>query len=426
MTPALAQPHSLGEIVQAARERAPFYRRLYADVPPAPALTDLPVIEQARFWEAHGRDRQEVLTGPLTGGFVFNSGGTTGAAKHSYYSDAEWYATVAMLAQSFEGAGLQDGDRVATLFASGNLYGSLLFATASLQRARPSVVQFPLGYSPHIEDAAAVIRAFDINVFAGFPTHLLRVIEHMDAEAGPKIHLDRLIYAGELFSNDQHAFLTRRFPGITVHSAGYASVDAGPIGYADAGCAPGEHRVHDGKTIVEILDDASGLPVSEPGRSGRIVFTSLTRVLMPVIRYPSGDRAEWLEPEGAPDRKFRLLGRSEEAARVGSYTVSVSDFRSLLANLPGEVKVEAFQLVVRRENMRDRLVVRVVAHGPSEHLKEASRHILTAFAARWPEIYQDAVQGILRMPEIEWAKAGELTVNARTGKLLSVVDQRAG
>ncbi len=51
---------------------------------------------------------------------------------------------------------------------------------------------------------------------------------------------------------------------------------AGSIGYADAGCGPGEHRVFDGATLLEILDEETGEPIEETGRPGRIVFTNLT------------------------------------------------------------------------------------------------------------------------------------------------------
>ena len=160
-------------LVAFARSNSPFYQRLYADQPSTPPFADLPVVDPVDYWQAHNRDRREVLTGPHTEGFVLNSGGTTGAPKYSYGTAQEWDAAVTLSARSFDAAGLRDGDRVATLFASGNLYASLMFATESLKRISAKVVQFPIGYSVAFAEIAKVISAFQINVLAGFPTHLI-------------------------------------------------------------------------------------------------------------------------------------------------------------------------------------------------------------------------------------------------------------
>ena len=230
------------ELISLAREKSPFYRQLYAELPPQPSLRDLPVIDQEEFWQAHQQDRQSVLTGRQTDGIVLNSGGTTGAPKYSYFGDQEWDSIIALSARTFEAAGLQDGDRVANLFASGNLYASFIFATESMKWTRPKLMQLPLGFSPNLAPAAAIIHEFKANVLAGFPTHLLKIIDHLDREKMEGVRIDRIIYGGELFTKDQQAFLQGRFPGIQVCSAGYASVDAGVMGLADASC--GGRRSH--------------------------------------------------------------------------------------------------------------------------------------------------------------------------------------
>ena len=417
---------SLEELVAHSRANAPFYRSLYADLSKDPALTDLPVIEQEQFWNAHGADRRAVLTGPLENGGVFNSGGTTGTPKYSYFSHEEWDSIVTLSARCYESAGLRDGDRVANLFASGNLYASFLFATESMRRARPRVVQFPLGFSPNLAPAAAIIHEFKLNVLAGFPTHLLRIIEHLEQEKLTGVHLDRIIYAGELFSQDQKSFLQARFPGIQTCSAGYASVDAGLIGYADATCAPGEHRMFDGATLLEIVDEETEQPVEAPGFPGRVVFTNLTRKLMPLLRYPTGDRAQWVEPAGAADRKFQLLGRSQEAARVAGYSIGVTEVAGWLEPLREATGWRQFQLLVTRPDRFDQLTIRLVGDAAAETLAAGSKALLETFAQARPEIYEEARAGILHHPRVEWIAQNQLIVSERTGKLLRVVDRRNG
>ena len=416
----------LEELIAHARAHSPFYQLLYAELSAAPTLVDLPVIDQHAYWEAHRRDRQEVLTERQRGGFILNSGGTTGAPKHSYYTPPEWTSNVELSARSFDAAGLQDGDRVATLFASGNLYASLMFATESLKRIRAQVVQLPVGYSAAFADAAKVLSTFQVNVLAGFPTHLLRIIDALDAEGASGLQVERIIFAGELFTPDQQGFLKARFPGLHVHSAGYASVEAGPIGYADAGCTSSEHRVADGITIVEILDEKTDEPITATEQAGRIVFTSLVRRLMPMLRYPTGDRAQWVEPPGAADRKFLLLGRSEEAARVGSDMLQVAEANTLLELLRGKVGLGEFQLLVTRVQLHDLLTFRLVGNADSATLHAAAEEFLQTFRARRPDFEEAILKKMIHPPRVEWVRRDQLIVHERTGKLLRVVDRRNG
>ena len=415
---------SFGELVAHARAQAPFYRRLYVGLPDQPTLQELPVVNQEEFWQAHHRDKVEVLTAPLTNGIVLNSGGTTGAPKYSYFNDQEWDSIIALSARTYEAAGLQDGDRVANLFAGGNLYASFIFATESMKWTRPRLLQLPLGFSPDIAAAATIIHEFKANVLAGFPTHLLRIIDHLDQAQLTGVHIDRIIYGGELVTKDREAFLQARFPGIQIRSAGYASVDAGLIGYADAGCQTGEHRVFDEAMIMEIVDEETWRCIEAPGQPGRIVFTSLIRRLMPLLRYPTGDRAQWVEPIGATDRKFRLLGRSEESARVAHYSLGVSEAANLLEPFRQKYGIEQFQLLVTRENLRDCLVFRLATNQAVDGLRGAGEEILTAFELVRPDIYKPAHAGAMHLPRVEWIQPDRMLTHPRTGKTLRVVDQR--
>ena len=414
------------DLIAHVRKGAPFYQRLYAGLPAKPSLAELPVIDPDAYWQAHARDRREVLAEPHVDGFVLNSSGTSGTPKFSYSTVAEWNAGLALSARSFDEAGLRDGDRVATLFATGNLYASLLFATESFKRIRARVVQFPIGYSPAFAEAAKVIDAFHVNVLAGFPTHLLRIIDALDLGKADPVRLEHIIYAGELFTPDQQAFLQARFPGLQIHSAGYASVEGGPIGYADAGCTGSEHRVYDGGVILEIFDEETGEPITQTGRPGRVVFTTLLRSLMPLIRYPTGDLAQWQEPVGTPDRKFSLLGRAGQGVRIATYNVSVSDMTTWLEPWREVLGIERLQLVASREDLRDRLTFRLVSRAAPDVLARGSDEILQMFRERRADIQKAVEMSILHPPRVEWISHDELIINERSGKMLPVVDRRQG
>ena len=293
------------ELVVQARAKCPFYRELYAGLTGHPTewrLTDLPVTDTTSYWEAHTSDRANVLTAPLREGIVIGSGGTTGAPKFIYYDDGDWDRGLVIATRGLESIGLKTGDRVANLFAAGEMYGSFLGAASSLKLMRSArVLQLPISHLAPDANVVRLLRSFGSDTLAGFPTRLLRLLSHMQAENVRDVPIRRLIFAGESFYPAQRVTLGRWFPGIQLVSLGYMSVDAGMMAYADDACGPDEHRTFHGGGYVEILTEDGEEPISEPGRVGRIVFTNLVRSFQPVLRYPTGDLGEWVEP-GHPRR----------------------------------------------------------------------------------------------------------------------------
>ena len=117
-------------------------------------------------------------------------------------------------------------------------------------------------------------------------------------------------------------------------------------------CGPNEFRRHDGSALYEIVDEETGAPIREPGVPGRALVTNLRRRLIPILRYPVGDRAQWIDPEDSPDRRFLLLGRSEEAARIASISLYYDDVRALLERFRARLGEPRFQMATVREDGR--------------------------------------------------------------------------
>ena len=415
----------LDDLVSLARFSCPFYQRLYQHLGPRPALSELPVTNQDEFWAAHQRDHREVLTASLESGIVLASGGSTGAPKFSYVGHDEWNANAYLSQLVFETAGLCDGDRVGNLFGVSELYASFLGTTFSLKGIKARVLQFPFTTLSPDEYIVRLMERFGIDIFAGVPSRILRLVNYIDTVgATHKAPLRRVLFAGEHFYPAQRAHVERIFPGVTFHSLGYACVDSGFIGSAEADCGPGEHRSMDEAGIMEIHDELTGEPIEEMGVTGKVIFTNLSRALMPIIRYPVGDRAQWLEPAGTPSRKFILLGRSEEAARVAHANLHVSDVRKLLDPFAERLELAGFQLVVSNENRRDRLTVRLAAKAPAEARVPIEPEIFAALDSQRPQLKGMTAAGTIHPVALEWVLPSELLSNPRTGKIRMVVDQR--
>lgn len=416
--------YPLSTLVAVARARSPFYRQLYVEVGDNPALTDLPVIDQGAFWKANTIRDNKLLTAPMDDGIVFKSGGTTGSPKFSIFSQSEWRTFTQVFGQGLDAGGLRHGERVANLFYVGELYASFIFIMNSLADARASALQFPISGKADLPATLQTIRDFDIDVIVGTATSLVSLGNHLLAEKSTLPGIRRLLFGGESLYPDQRDTLARAFPHARTGSIGYASVDAGLLGYADTECRPDEHRVFDRYTMLEILDEDTGEPIHETGKPGRIVVTNLTRLLMPIIRYPAGDRGVWVEKEGTPDRKFRIIGRSEEGARIGPVTLSVEDAMSALQPLTKHLQVAGFQLAITHHDHKDKLTIRVAAQIPPDKREEAATQLVDALFAARPMLEDTVKRGFIHPVEIDWIGAHELTINPRTGKMKRVLDLR--
>jgi len=416
--------HPLDRIVAVARTLSPYYRDLYAGLPDAAPLTALPVVDQKGFWAANTVQDNRLLTGPMHDGIVFKSGGTTGEPKFSVYSRAEWEAFAGVFGMGLDAGGLADGDRVANLFYAGELYSSFIFIMRSLDHARAGTLQFPLSGRAEAGLIEHAIADFGINTIAGAPTTLMNLAAHYIGAHRSAPTVRRLLFGGESLYADQRDILARAFPNARAGSIGYASVDAGLLGYADPSCGPDEHREFSRYARVEILDESSGEPIDEEGRVGRVVVTNLTRLLMPIIRYPAGDLACWTEPAGTPDRRFRLMGRSEEGARIGPATLYVEDVRQVLANFRERIGAADFQMLVDHEAHRDRLLLRLASDTTAQQRGALDADIVAALLAARPMLADLLGQDMIHPLAVEWVPLGGLEYNERSGKLKRVIDRR--
>ncbi|MNX19025.1 Phenylacetate-coenzyme A ligase [compost metagenome] len=414
----------LSDLVRYARMHSPFYRDLYRDVADGPVqLTDLPVIDQDAFWAANSPASNRLMTGPASDGIAFKSGGTSGNPKFSFFSRDEWVSFCEAFGRGMSANGLTPGEKVANIFYGGELYASFLFITKSIEHAPTGAVVYPVMGATDPDVILHILEEHQIDVLAGVPSSIIQLAGHAERSPGLRLGLKKILFGGEAFYPDQRAYLERVFPGVDIRSVGYASVDAGLLGYADLSCGLNEHRTFGTETHFEILDEETGLPIEEVGRPGKVVITELTRRLMPIIRYPAGDLAEWVEPAGGMDRKFRILGRSEEGARIGPMTLYLEDVRKILAEL-GDLGIIDFQVLVTHDDRRDRLTLRLAVSDPSRLQAADSQRVIETLYSERP-MFSELVQGDkIHAPEIAWIREDALERNPRTGKLKRIIDRR--
>lgn len=412
----------LDELVQFVRKNSPFYGELYMNLPETiDDIAMLPVVDHTSFWNANTINNNKVLTAPLTEAVVLKTGGTTGAPKFACYTRLEWGDFVSDIGQAMASNGLRSGHRVANLFYGMELYASFLLFQEALTAVSPDSVRLPMGSGGGPGATAKVLTDFAVEVIMGTPTTICRVASHMLEKGQQLPSVELVLFAGEPIFDDQRRLLAAAFPNVEICAAIYGSVDAGVIGRPRRGpdqrcfLAP----AHD--AILEIVDDATGEPIHDPGRSGRLYKTDLRRRLLPVIRYPVGDRAEWVDREQGV---YRLMGRDAEGVRIGPVSLFTEDVRTVVSGLDAAESIIGMQLVAYRENGVDGLRIRLAARPGFADTETTAKQLVANLSRARPMIPQHVDMGMIHPVTVEWKRYNELDINDRSGKLRAVVDVR--
>lgn len=410
----------LQQLVDFARQHSPFYARHFEQLPPSGwTLTDLPLIDPERYWQGSaGLTHWPVLTESVADGIVFKTGGTTGGGKLSVYTRQEWRSFVTSFGRSLSSQ-LRAGDRVANLFFAGDLYSSFLFIHGALSHMETPVCEYPFSGMMDQQALAAQLTQHEINVVVGVPAMLLNFAARMAELQRQFPGITTLLFGSESLFAEQIQLLKQVFPHARIASIGCASVDAGLIGASTLDCRAGEHRVFEPETRVEIIDEVTGEPIDDIDRSGMLVVTNLTRRLMPLIRYPTGDRAAWREAAGSPMRKFVLQGRSSlgHRLRVGYASIYPDEIHALIAEQLGETP---WQLLLEHADNSDSVILRIASSGS---LTQAER-LYHGLVGR-DHALEEMIAARQLQIQIQWCQQAELVCNPRTGKLLRVIDLRA-
>lgn len=410
-----SKTRSLLALIDYARERSPFYEKR---LPPFTLestidLTGLPLLDSETL-RAHtppaGRD---LLTAPLEGAYVFASGGSTGAPKFSLYTYEEWEEVTDTLCAIYQVAGVRPGDTVGNLFMAGNLWTSFLAATEALEKL--GCVTLPIAGNVELGQTLTYLELFKPSVLLGLPSLLIRLAEEVSRRK-LELEVPLILYGGEHFSREARAFLRKALGARTVVSAGYASVDAGPVGYQTPSMQGGTHQLLYNYQYLEFVDPENQQPVEE-GQVGEIVITCLKRRLMPLIRYRTGDLGRWTDVE---HRIFELKGRVGDRVRVGGSDIYPEDIAQALDALPGVSRL--FQLVLGRSGIKDELLVLTERNGWEE--PPTVEEIEKAVVESSPELSMALEGGWLGKFSVELREQDGLPRVARTGKIQRVVDNR--
>jgi phenylacetate-coenzyme A ligase PaaK-like adenylate-forming protein len=143
-------------------------------------------------------------------------------------------------------------------------------------------------------------------------------------------------------------------------------------------------HVNEDHFLVEVVDPSSGAPVP-PGTVGELVFTTLTREAMPVLRYRTGDIAS-LDRSPCPcgrtlARMSKVVGRADDMLVIRGVNVYPSEVEAVLLAEPA-IGAQYLLVVDRTETMPSLVVVCELAAGSGADAERTRADISVALERR--------------------------------------------
>ena len=165
----------------------------------------------------------------------------------------------------------------------------------------------------------------------------------------------------------------------------------------------------------EIVDPETGEPVPD-GEEGELVFTSLTKEAMPVIRYRTRDLTRLLPPTSRSFRRMgKIVGRSDDMMIIRGVNVFPTQIEEIVLahdSLSGQ-----YQVHVSREGLLDEVEVRCELEPQAGRIDEAGVRRI----AEWVEQRVKAMVGVSARVVVLEPESIERTL---TGKARRVIDKR--
>ena len=342
---------------------------------------------------------------------IHASSGTTGQPTVVGYTEADLGTWAAVMARSIRAAGGRPGDVVHVAYGYGLFTGGL-GAHYGAERLGCTVIPASGGVTGRQVRLICDLRPRVIMVT---PTYMLTILDEFD-RAGLDARDSSLeigIFGAEPWTEEMRAELEERAGLHAVDIYGLSEV-MGP------GVAVECIETKDGLTVwedhfyPEVINPVSGAPLG-PDQRGEILFTSLTKQAMPVIRYRTRDLTRLRPGTARPAhrRMERVTGRSDDMIVLRGVNVFPTQIEELLLRVPG--LSPHFQLVLTSRDRLDELTVHVEARpGLTADQRSAAAQALTA------QVRDN--MGV----RVDVSVADPDTIERSAGKMRRVIDQRDG
>jgi phenylacetate-CoA ligase len=341
---------------------------------------------------------------------IHASSGTTGKPTVVGYTARDIDTWANLVARSIRAGGARPGDIVHVSYGYGLFTGGL-GAHYGAERLGLTVVPFGGGQT---EKQVQLITDFRPTVIMVTPSYMLAIADEFERQGlDPIASSLRLgIFGAEPWTNEMRREIEARMGIDAVDIYGLSEV-MGP------GVANECIETKDGPTIwedhfyPEIVNPETGVPVAD-GEQGELVFTSLTKEALPIVRYRTRDLTRLLPGTARTMRRMqKITGRSDDMMIIRGVNVFPSQIEELILQRP--LLAPHYVCEIDKVGPLDTLTVRV-------ELK-ANEHTDGSAAAGAQAALEHAIKSLIGVScrvRVEPSGAVERSV----GKARRVIDRR--
>lgn len=414
----------LKRIVRYCYERVPFYREKFKQAGITPddikSLEDLKKIpyttkdDLRRNWPYGmlATDMKELAT-------IHCSSGTTGMPTSALYTKHDVFEVWAkVMARVYAMLGLKRGDIMQIAYGYGLFTGGLGYHYGALEIG---VIALPMS-TGETERQLRLAKELGTTAIACTPTYALYLGEHA-RELGIDPSKDLKWKCGSFGAEPWGEELRSKIEELLDLEAfdvyGLSEI-IGPGVAHECDQHNGDHFFED-HFLTEVVDPETGKHAAE-GEKGELVYTTLTREGMPLLRYKSGDLVPWWTSEECACgrtlmRAGKVIGRVDDMVKVRGVKFWPSTLEHALLSVKGVS--QHFRVIIERPKTLDVMTVEVE---PVRELYEEVKGDLSKLESLKKEV-EEKIRSVIGISAIvKLVPVG--TITRFTGKAKRIEDRR--
>ena len=354
------QGSRLKDLVARLRESVPFYRKKFEEAGIEPssvrgldALTRLPFTRKSDLRDHYPFGLFAVPMDQVIR--VHASSGTTGKPTVVGYTRRDIQTWAEVCARCLALSGAEPGQILQNAYGYGLFTGGLGVHYGA-EHMGMTVIPVSGGNTAR---QVMLIQDFGPHVVTCTPSYALTLADRLltDGVDLSKLKLRTFVLGAEPWTQEMRTAIEARIPVDAVNIYGLSEVIGPGVSNECVEVKQGSHVFED-HFIVEAVDPNTGEPVPD-GEPGELVFTTLTKEAMPLIRYRTGDLASIDREPCACGRTHarmsRVMGRIDDMLIIKGVNVFPSQIETVLVAM-NELSPH-HQIIVTREKYQDDVTV---------------------------------------------------------------------
>ncbi len=343
---------------------------------------------------------------------MHSSSGTTGRPIVVFYTMKDIETWADLMARSMYMTGARKSDVFQNTMGYGLFTGGLGFHYGA---EKIGMMVIPSGPGNSVRQIT-LMREFDttaVHILPSYALHLLDVFEELNLDPKKDVKLRIAFIGAEPHSEEMRKKIEESYDIDAYNSYGLSEMNGPGVAFE----CPEKEGLHvwEDNFLVEIIDPQTLEPLPD-GQEGEVVFTTLNREGMPLIRYRTRDLA-YIYPDPCPcgrthRRISRIKGRNDDMLIIKGVNMFPMQIETVLMKFP-EIG-RNYQIILETKEHMDELIVEVEVLSPADDMR-----VYNKLRDRITEAIRDEV---LVTPKVNLVQPG--TIKRAEGKAVRVIDRR--